>query len=212
MSSSSSAEQGLVRLQALAKGWLTRKSVKSEAQPGSEANSEQLTSPFVPSSYDAVDQFLDLAEVHDSDVVCDLGSGDGRVLIASASKRKARCIGVECDAKFIEQAQINLKAAGEPAQSLVKFVHCGVESPQVQELLPGVSVVFVFMLPKVITFLRKLLLAYLPLGARVVSYTFRFGDADWPADKVVPVKSPMTSLFLYTITEQARRRFASVPH
>ena len=49
-----------------------------------------LTSPFVPSSIEAVQQFLAFADITSDDIVCDLGCGDGRVLIAAARDRRAR--------------------------------------------------------------------------------------------------------------------------
>src|SRR5437867_9645457 len=67
---------------------------------------------FVPTPSAVVDAMLQLAHVTSSDVVCDLGSGDGRIVIAAATQYGARGIGVELDGKLVKQARDRARKAG----------------------------------------------------------------------------------------------------
>src|SRR4051812_24405613 len=68
--------------------------------------------PYVPSNPTIVDAMLKLAEVSKRDVVYDLGSGDGRVVIAAAKQYGARGVGIDIDPDLVAQARENAKAAG----------------------------------------------------------------------------------------------------
>ncbi len=73
------------------------------------------TWPFwAPSHEDAVEEALDLAGVADGDRVCDLGCGDGQVLLAAA-RRGAVVSGIEADPDLVEEARAHLKDAGVDA-------------------------------------------------------------------------------------------------
>jgi predicted RNA methylase len=60
--------------------------------------------PFVPTPIEVVDQMLELAEVKKGDIVYDLGSGDGRIVIRAAKKYGARGIGIEMDQTLIDKS------------------------------------------------------------------------------------------------------------
>ena len=59
--------------------------------------------PFVPTPIDVVDRMLQLASVKKSDVVYDLGSGDGRIVIRAAQKYGARAVGIEMDELLLKR-------------------------------------------------------------------------------------------------------------
>ena len=67
--------------------------------------------PFVPSPQEVVDKMVELGGVKPSDVVYDLGSGDGRIVIAAA-KRGAKAVGFEIDGDLVKQSRENIRAAG----------------------------------------------------------------------------------------------------
>src|SRR5262245_23057376 len=67
--------------------------------------------PFVPSPQEVVDKMIDLAGVKKGDVVYELGSGDGRIVIAAA-KKGARAVGFEIDGDLLKKSQENIRAAG----------------------------------------------------------------------------------------------------
>ena len=80
---------------------------------------QQSLAPYVPTPHDIVDRMLSLAAVTRSDVVYDLGCGDGRIPIAAAAKYGARGIGIDIDPRRIAEAKSNAKAAG--VEHLVEF-------------------------------------------------------------------------------------------
>src|SRR5690348_5440140 len=67
--------------------------------------------PFVPSPQEVVDKMIELAGVKQGDVVYDLGSGDGRIVIAAA-KKGAKTVGFEIDGDLVKQSRENIRAAG----------------------------------------------------------------------------------------------------
>src|SRR5262245_60246228 len=67
---------------------------------------------FVPSPSSVVDAMLKLARVTSSDVVYDLGSGDGRIPIAAAKTYGARAVGIDIDPERVREAAANAKATG----------------------------------------------------------------------------------------------------
>ena len=68
--------------------------------------------PFVPTAIEVVDRMLELAGVKPGDVVYDLGSGDGRIIIRAAKKYGARGVGIEMDRTLIDTARKSAQADG----------------------------------------------------------------------------------------------------
>lgn len=131
--------------------------------------------PFVPTPHDVVERMLALAEVTKNDVVYDLGSGDGRLVIAAA-KRGARGVGIDIDPQRIEESRAAAKAAG--VEHLVEF--------RLQDALEadvsGATVVTLYLLSSSNRKLRPRLTQQLKPGARIVSH--QFGMGDWEPAKV----------------------------
>ncbi len=75
--------------------------------------------PFVPTPETVVDEMLSMAKAGPNDTVIDLGSGDGRIVIAAA-KRGARAIGIDIDPERIKEA--NEKAKENGVQDKVQFI------------------------------------------------------------------------------------------
>src|SRR5262245_42799036 len=68
--------------------------------------------PYIPSTNLAVDELLRVADVRADDFVVDLGSGDGRIVIAAARDYGARGLGIDIDAALVAESTENAKAAG----------------------------------------------------------------------------------------------------
>src|ERR1051325_1265516 len=68
--------------------------------------------PYVPTPQEVVDRMLELAEVKKGDVVYDLGSGDGRIVVTAAKKYGVKAIGFEIDPQRIKESHENIKKAG----------------------------------------------------------------------------------------------------
>lgn len=143
--------------------------------------------PFVPTSPEVVEAMLDLAGVTPEDVVYDLGSGDGRIVLAAA-RRGARAVGVELDADLVAQSRAAASAAG--LAGLAEFHHGDVFEADVS----GATVVTMYLFPSMTERLRPRLEALRP-GSRIVSHIFGIGD--WPPDRMVEVGD--RTIYLFTV-------------
>jgi predicted RNA methylase len=119
---------------------------------------------------------LTLARVGKDDVVYDLGSGDGRIVIAAAQKFGARGVGVEIDARLVSQAEENARRAG--VQNRVRFIL----GDAMQVNVSDATVVTLYLLSASNVKLRPILTKQLRPGARIVSHSFAIGD--WEPDVV----------------------------
>jgi hypothetical protein len=130
---------------------------------------------FVPTRDAVVEAMLNMANVTKNDVVYDLGSGDGKIVIAAA-KRGARAIGVDIDPVRIKEANANAQTAG--VTDRVTFINGDIFDPAIK--INEASVVTLYLLPALNLKLRPRLWAELKPGTRVVSNSFDMGQ-DWPA-------------------------------
>jgi SAM-dependent methyltransferase len=126
--------------------------------------------PFDPTPHEVVDRMLALARVKKNDVVYDLGSGDGRIVIAAAKKYGARGVGFEIDPGLVKLARENVRRAG--VDKLVEIRH---EDFLTADLSPA-SVVTLYLSYDGNLAVRPQLMRQLKRDTRVVSYTFDMGD------------------------------------
>jgi cyclopropane fatty-acyl-phospholipid synthase-like methyltransferase len=132
--------------------------------------------PYVPSPQEIVDKMLEAAEVKPGEVVYDLGSGDGRVLVTAAKKFHARSVGVEISPKLVRKATENIKREGLEDK-------CKVIQGDLREVdLSEADVVVLYLLTSSNEALRPSLEKVLKPGARVVSHDFRMRG--WKPAKV----------------------------
>ncbi len=131
--------------------------------------------PYVPTTERAVDEMLKLANVQKSDILYDLGCGDGRIVVTAAKKFGTRGVGIDINPVRIEEARANAKKNG--VEHLVQFI----EQDLFEAKISDATVVTLFLLPSVNLKLRPKLLADLKPGTRVVSNTFDMGD--WKAER-----------------------------
>jgi SAM-dependent methyltransferase len=136
---------------------------------------------YVPTTDAAVDAMLTLAGVKKTDVLYDLGCGDGRIVIAAAKKYGARGVGIDIDPQRIAEARENAKKVG--VEHLVRFEENDLFLVDIKEA----TVVTLFLLPHLNLKLRPKLLADLKPGTPIVSNTFDMGD--WKAEKEVAVNT-----------------------
>jgi SAM-dependent methyltransferase len=135
----------------------------------------QINPPYVRTPGHVVSAMLKLADIQASDVVYDLGCGDGRIVIAAAKEYGAHGVGIDIDPERIQEARDNARKAG--VEALVKF--------EVNDLfaadIHNATVVALYLLPDVNLRLRPKLLKELKPGTRVVSHDFHMGD--WKPDR-----------------------------
>ena len=137
--------------------------------------------PYVPTTDEAVDAMLKLGQVKKTDILYDLGCGDGRIVIAAAKKFGAHGVGIDINPERIAEAKENARKAG--VENLVRFEENDLFLADFHEA----TVVTLFLLPNVNLKLRPKLLQDLKPGTRVVSNTFDMGD--WKAEKEATVGS-----------------------
>src|SRR4051794_35889992 len=99
--------------------------------------------PFVPTTDEAVQAMLKLADVKKSDIVYDLGCGDGRIVIAAAKNHGAHAVGIDIDPRRIQEAKENARKAG--VEDLVRFEEKDLFQADIHEA----SVVTLFLLSSV---------------------------------------------------------------
>ena len=140
------------------------------------ASQRPTLAPYVPSPQDVVDRMLALADVTSKDVLYDLGSGDGRIVITAARKYGARGVGIDIDSERIDESRRNARAAG--VGSLVEFRRGDILDADVS----NATVVTLYLVSSANLKLRPLLTRQLAPGARIVSHAFGMGD--WTPAKV----------------------------
>ena len=144
---------------------------------------------FVPTPHAVVDQMLDVARVGKGDVLYDLGSGDGRIVIAAAKRSGIRAVGIDIDSKLVTASRRNADTAR--VAELVEFRQADLFETD----LRSATVVTLYLLPALNVRLRPKLFAELRPGSRVVSHSFDMGD--WKADSTLMVENRL--VFFWTI-------------
>ncbi|HVF40361.1 MAG TPA: class I SAM-dependent methyltransferase [Gemmatimonadaceae bacterium] len=144
---------------------------------------------FVPTPHAVVDRMLSVARVGKDDVLYDLGSGDGRIVIAAAKRFAVRAVGIDIDPNLVAASRRNADTAGVAA--LVEFREADLFTI---DLRPA-SVVTLYLLSELNVRLRPKLFNELRPGSRVVSHSFDMGD--WKADSTLMVENRF--VFFWTI-------------
>jgi cyclopropane fatty-acyl-phospholipid synthase-like methyltransferase len=175
--------------------------VAAHAQPPAKADS---VAPIVYTPAPVVDEIMRLAGVGPGDFVVDLGSGDGRLVIAAVAKYGARGgFGVDISPMMITLSNDNAAKAG--VADRVRFYERDLFTTDVSEA----TVVTVYLLPSIMGKVERKLRAELKPGARVVVHDFAFPD--WSPEKAIRVDSPeklretgntFTQLYLYRVPER----------
>jgi precorrin-6B methylase 2 len=169
-----------------------------------QAQDPEVRAPFVTTPEDVVERMLALAKTGPADHVIDLGSGDGRIVIAAARLHGARGVGVEIDAKLVEVSRENARRAG--VASRVEFE----ERDVLLTDLSRATVVTIYLLPSLIDRLQPKFLDELRPGTRIVSHAFAMKG--WKPDRTesVRTKSPHlrqgdeSTIYLWIVPAQAR--------
>jgi SAM-dependent methyltransferase len=153
-----------------------------------QGQSSTLDVPFVPTPTEVVNAMLKLAGVNKGDVVYDLGSGDGRIVIAAAKRHGAHAVGIDIDPARIDEATRNARQAG--VADRVRFIRQDLFDADIGEA----TVVTLYLLPRVNQRLRPKLLAELKPGTRVVSHGFDMGD--WKPERTIEIQSVPVYLWI----------------
>jgi precorrin-6B methylase 2 len=160
--------------------------------------------PFITTPGEVVERMLELAGTRADDLVADLGSGDGRIVIAAARKYGARGLGIELDARLVDVSRENARRAG--VADRVSFVQGDVLEADFSKA----SVVTMYLLPGLIGQLEPRFLSQLKPGTRIVSHAFRM--ASWRPDRSVtlrvtqphPGQGDESTLYLWVVPADVR--------
>ncbi len=134
---------------------------------------------YVPTPDEVVEAMLDLAQVNSTDIVYDLGSGDGTIPITAAKKYGARGVGIEINPVLVKEANDNARQAG--VTHLVRFIEADLFESDFREA----TVVTLFLLESLNARLRPKLVRELRPGSRIVSHEFGMGN--WRPEKSIEV-------------------------
>jgi len=149
--------------------------------------------PYVQTPHEVVAQMLRLAGVDRNDVVYDLGSGDGRLVIAAARDFGARGVGVEIDPRLVARSVESARRAGVGDRVTFR------EQDLFQTDLADATVVTLYLSPALNLRLRPKLLRELRAGARIVSHDFDMGD--WPPARAlrIDVRERASQVYLWVV-------------
>ena len=131
--------------------------------------------PFIPTPIEVIDRMLELAEVKKGDVIYDLGSGDGRIVIRAAKKYGVHAVGIEMDGWLLDKARKAAKAEG--VSHLVEFR----SEDALKADISRATVVTLYMLPWFNEAMKPNFKKMLKPGARIVAHDF--GIEGWEPDK-----------------------------
>jgi SAM-dependent methyltransferase len=148
---------------------------------------------FVPTPQPVVREMLRLAGVGPTDLVYDLGSGDGRIPITAAREFGARGVGIDIDPRRIREAETNARAAG--VTDRVRFRNEDLFDADFRDA----TVVTLFLSPDVNRRLRPRLMRELAPGTRVVSYYHDMGN--WRPLRTV--RMPRANIYLWRVPPRA---------
>jgi len=145
--------------------------------------------PFVPTPENVVAEMLKLAHLTKGDVLYDLGSGDGRIVITAAKKYGITGVGYDLNPERIREAQENAKKAG--VADRVSFR----QEDLFQADISKASVVTLYLLPSVNLRLKPKLFKELKPGTRIISHDFDMGD--WKPEKTIDLNEH--KIYFWTI-------------
>jgi precorrin-6B methylase 2 len=164
---------------------------------------ESSPAPFITTPDEVVERMLELAGTRPADLVMDLGSGDGRIVIAAAQKFGARGLGIELDGALVEKSRDNARRAGVAGR--VSFMRGDVLAADLSQA----TVVTVYLLPGLIHRLQPRFEQLRP-GTRIVSHAFRM--TGWAPDRAEtmrisrphPGQGDESTLYLWVVPAEVR--------
>jgi SAM-dependent methyltransferase len=156
---------------------------------------------WVPTEDSMLGPMFELARVTSADKLYDLGSGDGKIVIAAAKRFGATGVGIEYDAELVEHARC--LAAAEGVADRVTFVQGDIFESDFRDA----TVVAIYLTPQVNLRLMPILLALTP-GTRIVAYSFGIGE--WEPESQVDSFGD-GSVFFYVVPADARGSWAFRP-
>ena len=174
---------------------------RSDLLRAQEREASPYMAPFVPTPHEIVDRMLEIADIKDGDILYDLGSGDGRIVLAAAGKYRVRAIGFEIDPRLVSESRQAIREAGLDGVAEIRE-----QDIRDVDFAPA-TVVTMYLYPRANLRLRPTLLRQLRAGARVISHDFGMGD--WEPDRVERITDSMglqRTIYLWRIRQSGGLR------
>lgn len=143
---------------------------------------------WVPTMSEFINGFFELTPVSPSDVVYDLGCGDGRLLFAALEKGAGRCVGIDIDPKMIAKARRSARQKG--LESQITFI----EDDFLNRDLSEATMIFCYLFPEALRALKPKFERELKPGTRIVSEVFTVPK--WKENKVIEVNRKNFNLYV----------------
>ena len=174
--------------------------------PATLGAQEGIDVPYVPTPPVVVDAMLEMAKVGPADFVVDLGSGDGRIVIAAAKKYNARGLGVDINPSLVRDARREADRQGVGGK-----VEFRAENLSITEI-GRASVLTTYLLTRLNLYVRPRIFSEMKPGSRVVSHEFDFGAWKSDAQQVVkvpdkPYGPPSSTIYLWFVPANAAGRW-----
>ncbi|WPB79316.1 methyltransferase domain-containing protein [Archangium violaceum] len=151
--------------------------------------------PYVPTPQPVVDAMLEVAGVKPGDVLYDLGSGDGRIVVTAAQRFGVRGVGIDINPERVQEAEANARAAG--VERLTEFRQEDIFKADFGEA----TVVTMYLLPSVNNRLKPKLLNDLKPGTRIVSHAFDIEG--WEPERIIETDG--RTIYFWVVPEKPGR-------
>ena len=148
---------------------------------------------YVPTPQQLVDVMLQMAEVKKGDLLYDLGSGDGRLVITAAKNHGARAIGIDIDPERIAEAKNY--AADAMVEDKVEFRQADLFKSDFKDA----SVITLYLLDELNRRLRPQIFAQVKPGTRIVSHAFSMGDWEPDAERTVKIEGSEYNAYFWLV-------------
>lgn len=159
----------------------------------------QVCRAFLPTPQEVVERMLKMAQVTRNDVIYDLGSGDGRILITAAARYGARGVGFEIDPPLVTHSRRRIEAAG-----LEDRVEIREQDIRSVDFSPA-SIITLYLFPEANLALETALKRQLKPGSKIVSHYFGMGDwSPHQVEQVTDSAGVLRSIYLWHMEDQPR--------
>jgi predicted RNA methylase len=145
-----------------------------------EKTATEKLAPYYPTPPSIVQKMLAITGLKAGEVMFDLGSGDGRIVLMAASKFKANATGVELDESLVRQSSEEIRRKG--LDKSARIIHGDI----LKQDYSSADVVTAYLLPKAMQLVRPILEKQLKKGARVVAHDFEM--TGWTPEKVESIE------------------------
>jgi Methylase of polypeptide chain release factors len=152
---------------------------------------------WIPTPDALVQAMLDIVKIQPNDILYDLGSGDGKIVIAAAKRYTIKAVGIEYNPDLVSLARRNALRAG--VEDRARFIQGDI----FKEDFSKASVLALYLLPDLNLKLKPIILA-MPPGTRVVSNTFDMGS--WPADATIEL-DPSNRAYYWVVPARVQGRW-----